>query len=376
MINVFQPSLDWQDVAAISAPMLANWPGRGAVAAEFEKAWASRMGVASTCCIAVTSATEGLFAIMRVLPGSGSVVMPSLCFSGAANAVMEAGLRPVFCDVDRRTLNPTRKHIAAAKTPDTQAVLVLHYAGVPTGPVLAGDDDTTLLIEDCACTPASRWQGDLCGRYADFAVWSFDAMKIMTTGDGGMLYARREQDADWLRHYLALGQSWASGIESDQAYRWWKFDVTCSGRRGLMNDMTASLGLSQLRQLANFVNWRRTLHQIYDSLLAGLDWLLTPPAVPEQAVSSHYCYHIQLATPTLRDVLATYLRVCDIYTTFRYYPLHRIPFYACTGQSTSLPNTDYAADHTLLLPLHQGLRREDIEYICKVIHTFGKEHGL
>jgi aminotransferase len=124
-----------------------------------------------------------------------------------------------------------------------------------------------------------------------------------------------------------------------------------------MNDITAAIGIEQLKKLPEFVGRRATLTAMYESRLKPL---------PKAGRSSCYFFWVQTDQ---RDRLAQYLKENGVYTTFRYYPLHWAMGVAC-----NLPNTEWVADHTLLLPLHQGMDYHDIDYICELIERFQNDH--
>lgn len=370
-IQLFQPSLSHEELAGVAKVLDSNWLGRGPVAAQFESVWAQHIGVDPAQCLALTSATEGLFTIFQMLLSPGDeVIIPAIHFVGVANAVVAAGGKPVFCDVDKRTLNTTAKLIADRITPKTRAVCVLHYGGYPC----EIDDISVLcsaagiyLIEDSANSPASTYRGRACGTWGDFGVWSFDAHKIISTGDGGMIYARNPDDIQTAKKMLYLGQDEMSGYSSTRE-RWWEFSVSVPGRRGLMNDLTASIGLAQLEKLPEFIKKRNALSAEYDRFFHGRYAIEISrcPHPNEFQNPSFYFYWIQLQFT--RDDLAHHLREHEIYTSFRYFPLSRVEFYRHDGYP--LPGAEYAADHTLLLPMHQGLTFDDVETVCARVKEY------
>ena len=373
MINVFQPALGLEELEAVRRVFESNWLGKGRLTADFEKAFAGHLGVPAEHLRSVNSCSEGLFLALKLLgagPGD-EIVMPSISFVASANAAVDRGARPVFCDVDRRTLNATAESIEAVLTPRTKAVILIHYGGLPA------DMDAILdllrprgisVVEDSACSVASTHRGRACGTMGDIGVWSFDPAKILVTGDGGMVYAR---DPDMARRaglelYLGLGSE--SGFSNAASSRWWEFDVACAGRRSVTNDICSAIGLEQLRKLAGFVERRRQIDRDYREGLAGIEWLTSPPDVPDDCRTSHYFHWIQVAGEGRRDRLAMHLRDAGIYTTFRYHPLHRVAFYGHAG--ATLRCTDIAAEETLLLPMHQSLSSADVLRIVEAVRCF------
>lgn len=390
MINVFQPSLGKNEIEAFAHTVGTNWIGKGKRVAQFERDWANYIGVPPENVVAITSATEALFQVIPLLgigPGD-EVVMPAISFVGAANAVVAAGARPVFCDVDPRTLNPRGEDVAAMLSQRTKAIIVLHYGGLPADiegineamgehyragrSAYEHEADTFVgrlprLIEDCACAPASTIRGCAVGTlgWNGVGIWSFDAMKIMSTGDGGMVYLDSRRKAEQLRRSISLGLSVESGLSSDSS-RWWEFDLDYPGRKATMNDLTAAVGIEQLSKLSSFVSRRLEIRNRYDKGLAGQEWLRLPPWPSVGNSSSNYAYWIQTAH---RDALARYLRERGVYTTFRYYPLNQIPLY---GIQPICPNAMQAAEETLWLPCHQGLDDPDVDKVIECVLEFGK----
>lgn len=385
MLNVFQPSLGDEELEAVRRVFASNWIGKGHVTAQFEQAFAAFCGVSAQHMRSISCATEGLFQAMTLLnigPGD-EVVLPTLSFVGAANAVLAAGARPVFCDVDARTLNATAADIEVCLSPRTRAVLLLHYGGVPCRmeEILALLMSRSIaLIEDSACSVASTWHGRACGTLGDIGIWSFDAMKILVTGDGGMVYCRNPEMSIRLERLIYLGLEQPSGYTQAMTVTdedkgpsaalqrpWWAFEVTEPGRRAIMNDIAAAIGLVQLHRLPLFIERRRQIHALYNEALADLAWLQLPPPLPPDCQSSYYFYWVQCPNH-LRDALALHLRRCGIYTTFRYYPLHRVRVYGFYGQ---LPRAETAAATTLCLPIHQSLDDDDLARIVEAIWAFG-----
>lgn len=360
MLNVFQPSLALPELASVANVMQSNWIGKGKKVEQFEELFAAHLRVSPENVASTTSCTEGLFQVMSLIDVKGKeVILPSIHFIGAANAIIANGGIPVFCDVDRQSLNTEARYIEPLITRKTKAIVMLHYGGygAKMGEIMAlADKHELVVIEDAACSPDTWIDDRACGTIGHFGVWSFDAMKIISTGDGGMIYARDPGHIKDLRRRLYLGMDEGSGYNSPHD-KWWEFKSCYPGRRAITNDLTAAIGIEQLKQLRAFVGQRATLCSMYLARLA-------PELVPARNYpnASHYFFWIQTER---RDELARYLKEKGIYTTFRYYPLHR-----ALGRRAELPNTDWVTDRTLLLPLHQGLRYFDIDYICECVGEF------
>jgi len=228
------------------------------------------------------------------------------------------------------------------------------------------------VIEDCAAGVCSTYKGKALGTFGDMGMWSFDPMKILVCGDGAILHFNSPEVREKAEKWLYFGLESKSGYTNSVAQKWWEFDISCFGHRAIMNDMTAAVALEQFEKLPGYMNRRRAVHEYYNENLKNLDWLDLPLPIPDNSTTSYYFYHIQIKND-LRDKLAKFLRDNDIYTTYRYFPLHRVPGYNAFG---IYPNADYATDHTLCLPMHQSLSIDDLGMIVDKIIEFGKGNNL
>ena len=373
-IQVFSPTISLSDIHAIAHTLESGWLGKGEKVTRFEQNFAEYINVNSDRVVSINSCTEALFLAIELLdifPGD-EVIIPSIHFVGAAQAVIAKGAIPVFCDVDSRTLNTTLELVESKfHIGKTAAVILLHYGGVPcadTFKIKQWCDELGLyLIEDSACSLGATLNGKACGIIGDVGVWSFDAMKLITTGDGGMMYFADDDMAQEARLKTYLGQSQVSGLNSNKP-KWWEFEVSYPGaRRSIMNDIAASLGIEQLKKIEEFLFFRyHSVWKKYDKFILNNDIQVEVPEIPNDLDGGTRlsCYFYWIQTP-LRDDLAQFLRSKDIYTTFRYYPLH---WAYKTGDS--LPGAEKAANETLLLPLHCGLSDGDVSYICDMVKEF------
>ena len=371
MINVMQPTLGKEELEALEKTFESNWIGHGKRTAEFEQMYATHLGSTSDRVLSTNCCSEGLFSSMHLCgiePGD-EVILPTISFIGAGNAVCAHGAKMVLCDVDPRTLNARASDIEKVITPKSKAVLLLHYGGIPCemDEIVALCKKYNLkLIEDCAAGVCSTYKGKALGTFGDMGMWSFDAMKILVCGDGAILHFNDPKLREKAEKWLYFGLETKSGYENSVAQKWWEFDISCFGHRAIMNDLTATIAIEQFKKLPMFMEKRRIVHEFYNNELKNIKWIDLPLPIPGDCTTSYYFYHIQIKNGK-RDELATYLRQRGIYTTYRYYPLHRVAGYGITG---NFPNADYAADNTLCLPIHQSLSTDDLNLIVNTIKEF------
>ena len=373
MINVFQPTLGEEELNRIQKVFESNWIGKGKLVSEFEETYAKHLGSTKNHVLTTNCCSEGLFSSMHlcdIQPGD-EVILPTISFVGAGNAVCANGSKMVLCDVDKRTLNARAEDIEKVITPKTKAILLLHFGGIPCDmdSIMSLADAYNLkVIEDCAAAVCSTYKGKAVGTFGDMGMWSFDAMKILVCGDGAALHFRDEELRERAEKWLYFGLETKSGYENSVAQKWWEFDISSFGHRAIMNDITAAIALEQYKKLPMYMQKRSVVHNFYNDSLADLEWLDIPAPIPQDCTTSYYFYHVQTKNG-MRDRLAQFLRENGIYTTYRYYPLHRVAGYGVTGQ---FENADFAADNTLCLPLHQSLSQDDMEKVVSKIWEFNK----
>ncbi|MCR4623246.1 MAG: DegT/DnrJ/EryC1/StrS family aminotransferase [Alphaproteobacteria bacterium] len=375
MINVFQPQLGNDELNAIRRVFESNWLGKGKLTEQFEGNFAAHLGVEKANVRSTNCCSEGLFNSMKIfdIKPDDEVIMPTISFIGAGNAVRANGSKLVFCDVDKRTLNVRAQDIEKKITKNTKAIMLIHFGGVPCEMDEIMDlaqAHNLIVIEDSACSVASTYKGKAAGTIGDMGMWSFDAMKIIVCGDGSILYFKEAERAKFAEKLMYFGLESKSGYANSVDKKWWEFDISQFGHRAIMNDITASMALEQLRKLPSFIKRRQQVHDLYNQNLKDVPWLELPPELPEYSTSSHYFYHIQLEK---RDELAAFLRENGIYTTFRYYPLHWVKFFDC---KENFENAEWAAKHTLCIPIHHSLTDKNVEYVVEKIKQFGKSRNI
>ena len=376
MINLFQPSLGDEELALIKDVFTSNWLGKGNGVKDFESKFATSLSSNSESFLSTTSCTEAIFLSAKLFNFSKSdeIIVPTISFPSVGSAVIESGAKIVFCDVDKHSLNVRAEDIQKAISNKTKAVYITHYGGIPCEMdeiIELCSQNKILVIEDSACAVRSFYKGKACGTIGDMGMWSFDAMKTLSTADGGMMYIKNTDKRIEAEEslYLGLPVKSKSGLDSssENAANWWEFEMNRAGRRAIMNNVTAAMGLSQLNKLSTFIDKRKNIFEKYTRVLEGIGDIKLPPTPKFEHKSSYYFFWIQTKH---RDELAKFLLDKGIYTTFRYWPLNKIKLFSDYAIK-EYPNSDYAASRTLNIPLHQSLSDEDVDLVINSIKEFG-----
>ncbi|NUP60417.1 MAG: DegT/DnrJ/EryC1/StrS family aminotransferase [Pseudarthrobacter sp.] len=372
-IEVTKPWLGPEEAHALADVVYSGCVAQGPKVKEFEARFAmahgARFAVATSSC---TTALHLALVVAGIGPGD-DVVVPSLTFIAAANAVTYVGARPVFCDVDPATGNVTAETLHAALTLDTRAVIVVDQAGVPVDldPIRAlCDRHEITLIEDAACAAGSRYRGGPVGVGADVAVWSFHPSHILTTGEGGMLTTRR---ADWAVRARALREHSSNlavldGGESCLSPREICLEVGFDYR---MTDLQAAVGIVQLGRLPQMVERRRKIAATYIEALAGVKGLRIVSDPPYGTTNFQSLWLEVLPTfPATRETLLGRLAEAGISGRRGPYAAHRQPAYRWrdTGNA-SLRGTERLCDRTLVLPVFHEIDTASINRVINAIRN-------
>lgn len=364
MINVFGGSTGDEEIAELSTSIRAGWMGMGEKVRQFEKAFEERLG---TGFLMLDSGSNALFASVKLLdlPPGSEVIVPSLTWVACAQAILLCGHRPIFADVNAETLSIDAAAIERCITKKTRAIIVVHYAGKPVR-VETLKSFGLPIIEDAAHAVDSKLKGRYCGTLGDLGIFSFDSVKNLATPEAGGIASASAELIDRARRlrYCGVAKSGLSNL-CDKP-RWWEYDIVDIFPKFLPNDISASIGLVQLRKLEKHQRRRRQIWEIYQRELAQISWLKTPaePAADEQ--HSYFTYFIRVLDGR-RDALARSLLQAGIYTTLRYHPLHLNSIY---GASTRLPVCELLNEQGLNLPLHPGLSDSDVDQVIAALKNF------
>ena len=372
MIPIFSNSLGKEELKAIEDVFNSKWVGSGDKTIEFENQFGKRLN--SKHSLSFNCATAILYGSMKILdikPGD-EVLIPTVNFIGCANAIIDAGAKPVFCDVDLNTFNILPEEIERKKTDKTKALLMLHYGGnpAPFDEIKEACGDIKI-IEDSCNTLFSKYKDRYCGALGDIGVFSFDSMKILVTGDGGMMTFQKEEYLEKALQYRYLGlpsrlKSGTDSLKKDNS-NWWEIELGSSSGRFVSNDIISSIALEQIKKVDGFMSKRKEVWDTYKSELKDLDWLVLPPEPMDDCTTSYFLFWLRIKNGW-RDEFAKYMIDNGIYVTFRYYPLHQIELYK--EFATPLKNAEEICDTAINLPVHQNLTDDNIEHIVNTIKNF------
>ena len=318
-----------------------------------------------------TSALELAIRLLNLNPGD-EVIAPSFTFSSTINAILLAqGVKVVFAEIEKETLNIDAKDIERKISKKTKAIMVVHYAGV------ACDMDNIMtiakkhnlkVVEDAAQAIEAKYKGKYLGTIGDFGCFSFHDTKNITCGEGGALFINNEEDnaierAEIIREKGTNRSKFFRG-EVDK-YTW--VDV---GSSYLPSDILAAYLLAQLESVERITKLRRMNYDYFVKEVGKFAHkkLLEIPTVPSYAEHNSHIFYIILPSAHDRNFVMDYMRTNEISATFHYIPLHSAPQGRKMGnKAEDLPITEDLAERLLRLPLYSAMTAIERKTVVRVL---------
>lgn len=367
------PIIDREAIDAVTKTLETCWIGTGPKVQQLESSFAAYVGAKYG--VATGSGTAALHLAMLasgIGPGD-EVITTAMTFCATANAIIHTGATPVFVDCDGTTMNIDPLAVQDAITPRTKAILPVHFAGRPVAmDAITGvaKKHGLLVIEDAAHAIESSYKSRKIGSIGDVTCFSFYVTKNMTTGEGGMATTNNPELAKRMRilglHGLSA-DAWSRF--SDSGYK--HYEVVYPGFKYNLTDVAASLGLTQLPRLPEWLKRREVVWSRYNEMLAELP--LTLPLNPEpDTVHARHLYTVLVNDDAqiARDDFMAEMHKRRIGTGVHYRALHTHPYYAERWgfRPEQFPNARYVGERTVSLPVSPKLTDADVERVIHAVH--------
>ena len=373
--------VDEVDIQAVIAVLRSAWLTTGPKVAEFEEAFAQRVGAAHAVSFSSgTAALHGAAFAAGLKVGDEAITSP-LTFAATANCVLYQGATPVFADVCRDTLNLDPQRVAERVTANTKAILAVDYAGHPADLDALreiADRSSLVMIEDACHALGAEYRGRPVGGIADMTVFSFHPVKHLTTGEGGMVTTNHDALAETLRRFRNHGIS--SDARQRQSAGQWHYEMVLLGFNYRLTDVACALGLSQLKKLETNLARRREIAARYTAAFGDLQGV-TPPSVRMEANPAWHLYPIRLDPARLtadRAQVFRALRAENIGVNVHYIPVHRHPYYRDRFgyKGGEYPIAEDAYEQLISLPMFHGMSNQDVADVIaaveKVVSHFAR----
>jgi len=361
LVPMSAPDITEEDVRAVAEVVRSGRLALGPKTEEFERLIAEYVGVRYA--VAVSSGTTALHLIVKALgigPGD-EVLVPSFTFVSSVNVILYEGAIPIFVDIEPDTYNLDPEDLESKVTPHAKAIMVVDVFGHPAEwdaiSSIAKEHGLKVIDDSCEALGA-EYEGQKPGRFGDAAAFAFYPNKQMTTGEGGIIVTNNGEVARLCRSMRNQGRGemgeWLEHERLGYNYR--------------MTEMSAALGVSQLRRLETLLAKRERVARMYTERLTGLDWV-RPPAVQSHVRMSWFVYVVTLADGLHRDPVMKAMAKEGIPTRGYFSPVHLQPYIQglLGTRGGMLPVTESVAKRTIALPFHGNMTEGQVETVVEVL---------
>lgn len=373
-LSFAQPKLSESEISAVVEALRSGWLTTAGRAREFEGSFKKHAGTKHA--VALNSCTAGLFLSLKVLdigPGDEVITTP-LTFPATVNVIEHCGAKPVFADIDPRTLNINQCLVQEQITKKTRAIIPVHLYGRPCDMDSLrdlADPKDIRIVQDCAHAVETEWKGRNVATYGDLACYSFYATKNVTTGEGGMVLTDNDSWADRVR-ILALHGLDKSAYDRYSAGGKASYDMKEPGYKFNMPDTAAALGVAGLKLLDRRFERRREIWNRYMTELAELPGLGLPPEPSPGTVHARHLFVCTVDPEKAgigRDEIIGALAKENIGSGIHYTPVHMFTYYRekYGVSEDDLPHASRIGRRVFSLPFTPYLSDEDVGDVIRAV---------
>ncbi|MFU0825573.1 DegT/DnrJ/EryC1/StrS family aminotransferase [Clostridium sp.] len=372
------PDITQSEIDAVIEVMKSGWITSGPKVAKFEE------NVSNYCkanhAVAVASATAGMELVLKCLGvGEGDeVITTPYTYTSTSNVILHRGAKPVFVDVEKDSFLIDINKIGDAITEKTKAIMTVDVAGVPVDydaireVIKSKGREDIILLSDSAHSIGASYKGKKVGGQMDFHVFSYHAVKNLTTAEGGGItyndnhFHGKEDLYKEFKYSSVNGQS-KDALTKMQAGAW-EYDIITDGLKCNMTDISAAIGLAQLERYEDMLAKRKKIAEIYNKILGEKEWAILPFAKDECRETSYHLYLLRIKgfTESQRNEVITMMANKDIAVNVHYKPLPMFTLYKGLGyKMEDYPNAYNQYVNEITLPLYSILSLEDAEYVAR-----------
>jgi dTDP-4-amino-4,6-dideoxygalactose transaminase len=372
-----KPTISEEAIAEVVDSLRSGWITTGPKVEKLSGMLKDYLSAQETVLLASATAGMHLALLSLDLQPGDEIITASMTFISTPNMIVQAGGTPVFVDIDSAgTLNMNIDDIEKAITPKTRAIIPVHFAGLPVDLdrlYALAKKHNLRIIEDAAHAIGAEYKNKKIGSFGDTQIFSFHPNKNMTTGEGGCVTT---SDSELAARIRLLGFHGMDRVAWNRYGKTGKqdYEIIAPGFKYNMMDIQAAIGIHQLPQLDTFNQKRQALAHRYLEKLAGWkQWHL--PAIPDY--DALHVWHI--FTPLLnieeagmnRATFMEKMKALNIGSGVHYKAAHLYPYYQQHYPVTSgqLPNTEYASERIISLPLFPTMTFEDQDRVIDAMHT-------
>ena len=400
MIPFSPPHIRQEVIDEVTAVLKSGWITTGPKTKEFERRLTAYCGNKATVCL--NSATAGLELMLRWFGvGQGDeVILPAYTYSATANVVVHCGAKPVFVDVNESDFNISVDAIKAAITPKTKVIMPVDFAGLPcdynrinelvhsSAHVFVAENERQsklgriMVLSDAAHSIGARYHEQRTGVHADATVFSFHAVKNLTTAEGGAIALNLPDAFNNDEEYFHLCVTALHGQNKDALAKMqkgnWKYDIVEAGYKCNMTDIMAAIGLVELSRYEDeTLPVRKKIIERYQKAFAPYSWAQLPIVEDNERVSSFHLYPLRIngIDESRRDAIIQDIFNKDVSVNVHFIPLPLLSFYKKMGYSIEeYPITYRNFCSEISLPVFEDLTVEMQDVVIKAIIDSVENH--
>lgn len=393
MIPFSPPRIDDKIIAEVTAALKSGWITTGPRTKEFEKRITAYCGNKATLCL--NSATAGLEIMLRwfgVKEGD-EVILPAYTYSATANVIMHCGAKPVFVDVNPDDFNINAEQIKKAITKNTKVIMPVDFAGFPCdfdeinalvkeySSVFQPANDIQkqlgriLVLSDAAHSFGASYKGRKCGALTDVSVFSFHAVKNLTTAEGGAVALNLPEPFNNEEVYKYLCVKTLHGQNKDALAKTqkgnWKYDIVEAGYKCNMTDLSAAIGLIELERYDyDTLKRRKQIFDLYTQAFSKYDKIQLPVYETKDKLGCYHLYPLRIKgiTEEQRDKIMQLIFDQDVSVNVHFIPVPAMSFYKNLGYSVKdYPVTYDNFSREISLPVYYDLSNEQVQMVINAV---------
>jgi len=356
-----------------------RWISGGPTISKFEKAVQKYNNDPDGKYIAVSNGTTALEMALLYLNGGityemnevNEVIAPSWSWVATGFSIPRVGAKPIWCDVDKYGV-PTAELIEPLINDNTAAIIIVHQMGIPCDMDkinALGKKYQLPIIEDAACAIGSEYKGKRIGNSPNIVTYSFQAKKLLTTGEGGMIVVRDEKAETWLRSFRAFGTN-STPLERDQSTNMNKEYFDKLGGNYKLSDIASAVGIANLKYIDEEIEMRTKAAEFYNSAINDLNLsgysVYVGNEIPEYCTRYNWQnYHIILGKEYIRDVIVQMMKTNGIGCKWDIQAVHLEPI--INDKHISLTNTNTFHSHGIQIPFFAEITKEEQQIVIDTL---------
>lgn len=369
-IPVFRPYIGVDTLKHVTDAFDIGWLGMGATTKDFEERISDYLGLENRYVVATNTGTSALHIALRMAGiGAGDeVITASFNYVADHQAILTSGAKVVMCDIRDDNLGIDIASAESLITEKTKAIIPLHFSGIPcdqAGVFELARRYNLRVIEDAMHAFGTQIEGRKIGSYGDITCFSFDPVKIITSIDGGCVIVNTEAEREVLRNLRFLGVD----KETSERYknqRTWEYDVVSEGYRYHLTNIMASVGVSQIKRVDEFIRSRQLVCNRYSEAFSRIPGLRVLANNYDNI--SPFIYSIRVLDGRRQDLI-DHMRLSNIDCGVHFVPVHKHTHFLNMRRS-EMPVTDQVCAEVLTLPLHTNMLPEHVDRVIESVSAF------